>query len=106
METHCKLGCGFLEKVYENALMVLFNRDNIPARQQAPIRVRFEGKIIGEFFADILVDNSVVLELKVAEAISDAHKAQMLNYLRGTGMRLGIILNFGKRSLEHTRVVL
>jgi GxxExxY protein len=106
MEVHTKLGRGFLEKVYENALMELLNRDSIPARQQAPIHVTFEGKTVGEFFADILVDKKIVLELKVAEAIGSAHKAQMINYLRGTGIRLGIILNFGRRSLEYARVVL
>ena len=106
MEVHTKLGRGFLEKVYENALMKLLNRDNIPAIQQAPIRVSFEGNTVGEFFADILVDSKIILELKVAEAIGSAHKAQMINYLRGTGIRLGIILNFGRRSLEYARVIL
>ncbi|MFZ2148658.1 MAG: GxxExxY protein [Sedimentisphaerales bacterium] len=79
MEVHSKLGFGFLEKVYENALMVLLEKNEIPAQQQAPVRVYFEGKVVGDYYADILVDNKIILELKAVDKIVDAHRAQVLN---------------------------
>jgi GxxExxY protein len=105
-EVHNELGCGFLEKVYENALMILLNRENIPARQQAPADVYFQDKIVGKYFSDILVDNKLILELKTVDVIANIHKAQVLNYLRATGLKLGLILNFGKPRLEYKRLVL
>ena len=105
-EVHNELGCGFLEKVYENALMILLDREGVPARQQAPADVYFQGKVVGQYFADILVDNKLILELKTVDSISDVHKAQVLNYLRATGLKLGLILNFAKPRLEYKRLVL
>jgi GxxExxY protein len=101
-----ELGFGFLEKVYENALMVLLEENGIKAEQQVPIKVNFHGRIIGDYIADILVENSIILELKAQDKIIDIHKAQTLNYLRATGLRLAILLNFGKDRLEHERLVL
>jgi GxxExxY protein len=106
LEVHNELGCGFLEKVYENALMVLLDREDIPARQQAPADVYFQNKVVGQYFADILVDDKLILELKTVDAISDVHKAQVLNYLRATGLKLGLILNFAKPRFEYKRLVL
>ena len=106
IEVHNKLGYGFLEKVYENALMILFRREGINAKQQSPITVYFEGKVVGEYFADILVEDKIILELKSLEKITDVHKAQALNYLKATGLRLAIIINFGKKKLEYERLVL
>lgn len=106
LEAHNELGCGFLEKVYENALMILFDRENIPARQQAPADVYFQDKVVGQYFSDILVDNKLILELKTVDVIANIHKAQVLNYLRATGLKLGLILNFGKPRLEYKRLVL
>lgn len=105
-EVHNELGCGFLEKVYENAMMLLLEREKIPAKQQAPADVYFQGKIIGRYFADILVDNKMILELKTVDVITNVHTAQILNYLRATGIKLGLILNFNKPRLEHKRLVL
>ncbi|MGH7800174.1 MAG: GxxExxY protein [Thermodesulfobacteriota bacterium] len=105
MEVHSKLGYGFLEKVYENAMMLLFRREGIQAKQQAPIKVCFEGEIVGDYFADILVEDKIILELKVLEKITDVHIAQALNYLKATGLELAIILNFRKRKLEYERLV-
>src|SRR3989337_4426829 len=105
MEVHRKLGYGFLEKVYENALMLLLRRGGIEAKQQAPIKVYFEGEVVGEYFADILVEDKIILELKVLEKITDVHIAQALNYLKATGLELAIILNFGKRKLEYERLI-
>ena len=106
LEVHNELGCGFLEKVYENALMILLDREGIPAKQQAPADVYFQNKVVGQYFADILVDNKIILELKTIEAIANVHKAQVLNYLRATGIKLGLILNFAKPRFEYKRMVL
>jgi GxxExxY protein len=76
MKAHSKLGYGFLEKVYENALMVLFRRESIEAKQQAPITVYFEEEVVGNYYADILVEDKVILEIKSVENIIDAHIAQ------------------------------
>lgn len=103
---HNELGCGFLEKVYENALMLLFEKEKIPAKQQAPANVYFQEKVVGEYFADILIDNKVILELKTVDVISKIHIAQVINYLRATGIKLGLILNFGKPKFEYKRLVL
>ena len=106
LEVHNELGCGFLERVYENALMMLLDREKIPARQQAPADVYFKSKVIGQYFADILVDNKLILELKTVDVIANIHTAQVLNYLRATGLKLGLILNFGKPRFEYKRLVL
>ena len=105
MEVHSKLGYGFLEKVYENAMMVLFRREGIHAKQQAPITVYFDGEVVGDYYADILVEDKIILELKAIEKITDVHRAQTLNYLKATGLRLAILINFGRQRLEHERFV-
>jgi GxxExxY protein len=101
-----ELGFGFLEKVYENALMILWEENGIKAEQQVPIKVRFHGRVVGDYIADILVENSIILELKAQDKIADIHKAQTINYLKATGLRLAILLNFGKDKLDHERLVL
>ncbi|TVM04146.1 MAG: GxxExxY protein [Candidatus Brocadia sp. WS118] len=106
MQVHNKLGYGFLEKVYENALMVLFRREGVQSKQQAPITVYFEGEVVGDYYADILVEEEIILELKSSEGIIDAHRAQTLNYLKATKLQLAIILNFGNEKLEYERIVL
>jgi GxxExxY protein len=106
MQAHNELGFGFLEKVYENALMVLFEENGIHAVQQFPIPVRFHGRIVGDYFADILVDKSIILELKAQDRIAEIHKAQALHYLRATEFRLALLINFGKHRLEYERLVL
>ena len=105
MEVHSKLGYGFLEKVYENAMILLFKREGINARKQAPIKVYFEGGVVGEYFVDILVEDKIILEIKALDKIIDVHIAQTLNYLKATGSQLAIILNFGKKKLEYERIV-
>lgn len=101
-----ELGFGFLEKVYENALMILLEENKIEAKQQFPIKVSFHGRIVGDYIADILVENQIILELKAQDKIIDIYKAQTLNYLRATNLRLAILLNFGKERLEHERLIL
>jgi GxxExxY protein len=86
--------------------MILLRENGIYAEQQIPIKVKFRGQIVGEYIADILVERTIILELKAAEKIIEFHKAQTLNYLRATNLRLAMLLNFGKRRLEHERLVL
>ena len=105
MEVHKKLGYGFLEKVNENALGILMRKGGLKVQSQYPITVRFEGEVVGQYYADMLVEDKIILELKVAERISSAHKAQALNYLKGTGLKLAIIISFGPKKLESHRVV-
>ena len=106
MEVHRKLGYGFLEKVYENSLMILFRREGIRSEQQSPIKVYFEEEVVGNYVSDILIEDKIIIELKCVEKISNIHKAQALNYLKATQMRLAIILNFAKDKLQYERLVL
>lgn len=96
IDVHNKLGHGFLEKVYENSLMILLRNAGIKAEQQVSVKVYFEGEEVGFYLADILVEGAIILELKSQERITDANRAQTLNYLKATGYRLAIILNYGK----------
>jgi len=105
MDVHKQLGYGFLEKVNQNALGILLRKNGLKVQIQHPITVRFEGEVVGQYYADMLVEEKIILELKVAERIASAHKAQALNYLKGTGLKLAIILNFGPKKLEAHRVV-
>ena len=89
------LGYGFLEKVYENAMMLDFNKEQIPAVSQYPIKVLYEGEIVGEYFADILVDNKVIVEIKAVKNLASENEAQLLNYLKATDKEVGLLLNFG-----------
>ena len=92
-----KLGYGFLEKVYENAMMYEFKKAEISAVSQSPIKVLYEEEVIGEYFADILVDGKVIVEIKAAKSLSPDHKAQLLNYLKATDKEVGLLLNFGPK---------
>jgi GxxExxY protein len=105
MKVHRDLGFGFLEKVYENSLMVLLARSGLTVRQQMPVKVKFDGVIVGDYVADILVDEKIILELKAKPQIALQDKAQTLNYLRATDLRLAILFNFGQSRLEYHRVV-
>jgi len=91
------LGYGFLEKVYENAMMIEFKKERIPAVAQLPIKVQYEDEIIGEYFADILVDNKVIVEIKATRILAPENEAQLLNYLKGTDVEVGLLLNFGPK---------
>ena len=89
------LGYGFLEKVYENAMMIELRKLGLNATQQERIEVYYEGEVVGEYFADLLVEGKVLVELKAAQQIADEHEAQLLNYLKATKHEVGLILNFG-----------
>ena len=92
-----KLGYGFLEKVYENAMMKEFKTADIPAVSQYAINVVYEDEIIGEYFADILVDNKVIVEIKAAKSLAIENEAQLLNYLKATEIEVGLLLNYGPK---------
>ena len=106
MKVSNTLGVGYLEKVYENALVVELARAGLSVEQQKPLKVTCEGVIVGDFAADIIVNGSVLLELKAAKIIDQTHQAQLLNYLRATGIKLGLILNFGTSRLGIKRMML
>jgi len=91
------LGYGFLEKIYENAMMIEFRRKGIPAVSQNPINVFYGDEIIGEYFADILVDRKVIVEIKATKNLIIDHEAQLLNYLKATKIEIGLLLNFGPK---------
>jgi len=99
------LGCGFLEKVYENALAIELRRRGRSVCQQKAIDVRYGEEIVGEYVADLVVDERVVVELKAAACLDRIHSAQCLNYLRATGLRIALLLNFGRPKLEVQRIV-
>ena len=92
-----KLGYGFLEKIYENAMMIEFKIECIPAVAQFPIKVFYKEEVIGEYFADILVDEKVIVEIKAKRNLALEHEAQLLNYLKATNIEVGLLLNFGSK---------
>ncbi|MGD0999600.1 MAG: GxxExxY protein [Candidatus Brocadiia bacterium] len=99
------LGAGFLEKVYENALAHELRKAGLRAEQQCPLRVEYDGVVVGEYAADLLVEGCIVIELKAVKALDDVHLAQCLNYLKATGLSLCLLINFGKPSADVRRVV-
>jgi GxxExxY protein len=90
-------GYGFLEKVYENAMMIEFRIECIRAVAQSPIKVFYKEDVIGEYFADILVDEKVIVEIKATRTLALEHEAQLLNYLKATDIEVGLLLNFGPK---------
>jgi len=100
------LGAGFLEKVYENALMIELQKRGLEAESQVPIKVYYKEEAVGEYFADILVQDKVILELKAVENLSKLHEAQILNYLKATGIQVGLLVNFKHPKAEIKRMVL
>ena len=99
-----ELGGGFLEKVYENALAVELEQRGIRFEQQKPITVSYRGRTVGEYIADMLVDNKIIVELKAVRDIEDAHFAQLFNYLKATGYEVGLLINFGPRFTFKRRI--
>ena len=100
------LGYGFLEKVYERALLNEFNINNIHADSQVAIKVLYKNENVGDYFADIIVEDKIILELKHASRIENIYIAQLINYLKATGYKLGYILNFGNENgLQFKRII-
>ena len=100
------IGCGFLEKVYENALAIELTKLQFKVEQQKPLVVYYRNIVVGEYTADIIVNQAVILELKASKMIDPIHLAQLLNYLKASKMRTGLLLNFGTPRLGVKRLVL
>ncbi len=93
-EVSRRLGAGFLEKVYERALLRELTVQGIEARTQVPLAVHYKGEVVGEYYVDILVEDRVLVELKAQDSLSPVHEAQLINYLRASGRRVGLLVNF------------
>ena len=91
------LGYGFLERVYENSLCIELKRAGLDVKSQYPISVFFRDELVGEYFADMIVDNCVIIELKACETLNKLHENQLVNYLKATEIEVGLLLNFGKK---------
>ena len=100
------LGVGFLEKVYENALMVELRRSGLSTQQQASVRVKYQGVIVGDYVPDLLVEHSLIVEVKSVPTLQRVHRLQCVNYLRATNLRLALLLNFGRPRVEVARIAL
>ncbi len=96
-DVYNKLGFGFSEKIYENAMMIKLSQKQLPSIQQAPIKVHFEDQLVGEYSADIFIDTKIIVELKAVTALSKAHEVQLINYLKATNTKVGLLINFGEK---------
>lgn len=99
------LGAGFLEKVYENALAYELRHSGLEVVQQHPISVQYRGQVVGEYVADLFVDQRLIIEIKAVKGVDQVHIAQCINYLKATRHHVGLLLNFGKPKLEVKRLV-
>ena len=104
-EVNRVLGPGFLEKVYENALLIELRSRGLKAEAQVPIKVLYKDDVVGEYIADIFVEDRVIVELKTVESLEKIHEAQLLNYLRATGIHIGLLVNFKHPKAEIKRLV-
>jgi len=103
-EVSNELGAGFLESVYEKALLIALRQQSLNAESQVPVSVKFRGETVGDFFADILVEGKVLVELKAVKALAPEHFAQVINDLKATGLEVGLLVNFGNPKLEYRRL--
>jgi GxxExxY protein len=102
-EVSRELGSGFLESIYENALVIALQDRGLAVQRQVPLSVQFRGHVVGQFQADMVVENAIILELKAVARITPQHKAQLINYLNATGLDVGLLLNFGTPKLQLAR---
>lgn len=102
-EVSNELGCGFLESVYLKALLIALAEAGLKAAPQTPLKVMFRGQTVGDFFPDIIVEDTILLELKAVKALAPEHLAQVMNYLKATGIEVGFLINFGTPKLEYRR---
>lgn len=100
-----QLGPGFVEKVYENALIIELKKADLKFECQVPLRVNYEGVIVGKFLADLLVENAILVELKAVEHLDKIHFAQCLNYLKATDLKICLLLNFGTQKVQIKRII-
>ena len=105
-EVYRQLGCGFLEKVYEKALVIELKLQGVQAEAQVPITIRYKNEIVGDYFADLIVEGSIILELKAQQEFAPANEAQLMNYLKASGVRVGMLVNFAFPKASIKRIVL
>jgi len=106
MNVHSILGCGFLEDVYENALAIELRKNRIPFRRQVSLLVQYRGEIVGRYCADIIVENELLLELKSIKSLDSTCESQLLNYLNASNIQVGLLINFGSKSLQIKRMTI
>ena len=99
------LGAGFLEKVYQNALIIELLECGLYVEKEKPITIYYKDKIVGEYYADILVNKQIIIETKAIAALNEIHQAQLLNYLKATNLHLGLLINFGTPKVQVKRMV-
>jgi GxxExxY protein len=104
-EVNRELGSGFLEKVYENALLKELDLRGLKAESQVPMTVRYKGAPVGDYFADVVVEGKIIIELKAVEMLKGIHEAQLLNYLKATGCKCGLLVNFTYPKAEIKRFI-
>jgi GxxExxY protein len=104
-EVHRVLGYGFLEKVYENALLAEIAKRGLVVEAQKTIKVLYKGVIVGDYIADLVVSEKVIVELKAEEQLNEHHVAQLINYLKATGLKVGLLINFGRLKCTFKRIV-
>ena len=104
-EVYKELGYGFLEKVYENALLIELKLKGLKVENQKPIRIFYRDENIGDYFADILVEDKVIVELKAEKVYNPKHEAQLINYLKATRLKVGLLINFGANECKPKRIV-
>lgn len=106
MEVHNALGCGFLEKVYQEAMAIELDSRNIPFEREKRIQIEYKGHVLScPYIADFVIDNKLILELKALNKLEPQHEAQVLNYLHATNMKLGLLVNFGEGRLQYKRLI-
>jgi GxxExxY protein len=105
-EVHNVLGHGFLEKVYENALVVELRSRGLRANAQVPIPVSYKGELVGDYIADLVVNGLVLCEIKAAASLDPSHQAQILNYLKASAIKIGLLINFGPKRVETKRMAM
>ena len=103
-QLHNSLGCGFLEKVYENALAHELRKNKFEVQQQESVKVRYDGVVVGDYIADLMVDRKVLIELKAIKRFDEIHMAQCINYLKATNLKVCLLLNFGPSKLQIKRI--
>ena len=106
MEVHRELGCGFFEAVYQEALELEFQYRRIPYQREAKLNIYYKGQLLKKYYeADFICYNTVVVEIKALSGLTSEHESQLLNCLKSTGLKVGLLINFGKKSLERMRMV-
>ncbi len=100
-----ELGSGFLESVYLKALVIALTQAGLKVVEQTPLQVMFRKQVVGEFYPDLFIENRLILEIKAIKSLTSEHEAQLINYLKATGIKVGLLINFGRSKLEWKRMV-